>query len=682
MSAADAAQLRVRRVDGQALAATVTPEAKDPEGRVTWVRVAARTAIGANGRLPVELVREPSPSPSLDLQANGESIEVRTADYTLRVRAPGQLELSAKGRAILAGDWSVEAIGDTRAVLWGANWQQFVAQSAEVESRASTHATIVLKGIWTKNERKAAKLESGRVLACELRLRVDALSPQIGIEWRLTNLTGVRTWLQRYALRLPLAAPATRLAGSAADRLLLKMADGGAATLTADFVADLGRGAGVELSGQAVAIGGLAMPPDGGYQTGRVPDIHRQFHQGMSRTFTGTLLMEASTGMAAEALAPLDLVLPAQYYSDVKALPEAGDPVTFGPWEKQIRQGAEWLLANQWRGTLYWGEWYREWDETRNQGVQEASNGHSCLAPLYHYWRTGDARFLQAARRSAWYVWDVQLSKSEEKQGRMFHTRRHLFDELDWIHARYQRAAGTLLASHVFLNGNGRREGVETIRSFYDRMFDERGAPHDWDTRTNRRADNEAGVDVSNFMEALVWSYRETGEREFLERALKMSRWTGERWKQRGRRAGDDWNWNLTNYAERGLLSLYDATQDPATGELAAAMTRAVLANPSTNVMELIDGVGGGDAHFVFYHAWLSTRVAKYARDGDRITQQLGTYVEREMKRVRPDGLITLEMGLRSGLPTRWTSYYDAKSMVAYVPVYYAHLRGRAQSGH
>src|SRR5438445_250126 len=52
------------------------------------------------------------------------------------------------------------------------------------------------------------------------------------------------------------------------------------------------------------------------------------------------------------ARAPLDIVLPAQYYSDVKALPEQGDPVTFGEFEAAIKRSAEWLLSHQWRGTV------------------------------------------------------------------------------------------------------------------------------------------------------------------------------------------------------------------------------------------------------------------------------------------------------------------------------------------
>jgi hypothetical protein len=458
--------------------------------------------------------------------------------------------------------------------------------------------------------------------------------------------------------------------------LLIATQSGGRLAMTADFVDDLGKGAGLRLtnSRSAIMVGGLDMPPDGGFYSGRVPDIHRLFYNGMSRTFEGALVTSGSLADAAENRAPLDLVLPPQYYSDVKALPEQGDPVTFGEFQTAVQRSAEWLLANQWRGTLFWGEWYREWDVTRNMGVQEASNGHSPLAPLYHYWRTGDARFLRCAERSGQYVWDVQLDKSEDHQGRMFHTRRHLFDELDWIHPRYQRATGTLISSHVMLNAVMRREVIMTIRSFHEHMFDDQGVPHDWDKVKNVRSPILAGVDTSNFMEALSYCYRETGDRRFLDWGLQMSRWTAQRFAERGKTKGDDWNWNLSQYALRGIVTLYETSGDQAVRDLAIRMTQATLENMSPNTSDIQKGMGGGDRHFVFYQAWIATRVAKVAPDGDEITRRLITAVRRETAFQTPDGLFPLDHGIEAGMETKWASYYDPKSYVAYVPVLTAHL--------
>ena len=91
-------------------------------------------------------------------------------------------------------------------------------------------------------------------------------------------------------------------------------------------------------------------------------------------------------------------------------------------------------------------------------------------------------------------------------------------------------------------------------------MFDDRGIPHGWDKIANRREESEDGVDTSNFMEALAMCYRETGDRAFLDWALQMSRWTAARYQVRGKRKNDDWNWNLTNYVLRGLVTLYETS--------------------------------------------------------------------------------------------------------------------------
>lgn len=114
--------------------------------------------------------------------------------------------------------------------------------------------------------------------------------------------------------------------------------------------------------------------------------------------------------------------------------------------------------------------------------------------------------------------------------------------------------------------------------------------------------------------------------------------------------------------------------------DLAVAICRTTLDNTSTNGMDLKNGVGGGELHFVFYHAWISTRVAKFAPDGDALRLELYAVVKREVARQRPDGLFTLDHGVESGMPTRWISYYEAKSLVAYVPVLTAHLAGMPPS--
>ncbi|MEO7142981.1 MAG: hypothetical protein ABI165_05700 [Bryobacteraceae bacterium] len=681
MPPAEAATLVLLRSDGQPLKASIEPESNDPEGNVNWVRLSALVGVRAHARIPVRLETSGKPpGAELRLHQTQGVISVETGSVRLTIANPGRIELLDHGKALLSGNWSVDLIADARGLLWGTYLRDFTLSGVSVEDQGPSHATLLLRGYVGKNFRKDPKREEpGRRFDCELRFFISALSPEIRYAWRLTNLTGTKTWLQRYALRLPLAAKAIAAAPSA-DRLLIAMPQ--TLAVTANFIRDLGKGAGMRIveNRRAVMIGGLDMPPDGGFYSGPAPDIHRLFYNGMSRTFAGSVIASGSAENAAESLAPLDIVLPPQYYSDVKALPEQGDPVTFGEFAPAIRKSGEWLLRDQWRGTLFWGEWYREWDINRNMGTQEASNGNSPLAPLYHYWRTGDARFLRCARDSAQYIWDVQLSKSDENQGRMFHTRRHLFDELDWIHPRYQRATGTLVSSHVMLNPVMRREVVMTIRSFHQHMFDERGIPHDWDKIKHQRSPQLAGVDTSNFMEALAYCYRETGDRQYLDWALAMSKWTGERFDERGRVAGDDWNWNLSNYALRGLVTLYETSGDARVKDLAIRMAHATLANMSPDTGDIQNGMGGGDRHFVFYHAWISTRVAKVAPDGDEMVQKLLRAVRREVAHQTSDGLFPLDHGMEGGMETRWASYYDPKSFVAYVPVLTAYLEAGRRS--
>ena len=178
-------------------------------------------------------------------------------------------------------------------------------------------------------------------------------------------------------------------------------------------------------------------------------------------------------------------------------------------------------------------------------------------------------------------------------------------------------------------------------------------------------------------MEALAYCYRETGQQQFLDWGIQISRWTAERFAERGKKKGEDWNWNLSQYALRGLVTLYETSGDRNVRDLAIRMTHATLENMSQNTSDIVMGMGGGDRHFVFYQAWIATRVAKIAPDGDDITGRLLTAVRREAALQTLDGLFPLDHGVEAGLETKWGSYYDPKSFVAYVPVLTAHLAGR-----
>jgi hypothetical protein len=84
--------------------------------------------------------------------------------------------------------------------------------------------------------------------------------------------------------------------------------------------------------------------------------------------------------------------------------------------------------------------------------------------------------------------------------------------------------------------------------------------------------------------------------------------------------------------------------------------------------------IGGGDLHYVFYHAWLGSELARLTGDTE-ILMRLVRVVRREAARQEPDGTFPMELGaLWSQYPSRVISYYDPKSVVAYLPVLGARL--------
>src|SRR5437867_6376839 len=129
----------------------------------------------------------------------------------------------------------------------------------------------------------------------------------------------------------------------------------------------------------------------------------------MSRTFEGCILINATPDQVQAELKPLPIIIPPQHYSDCGVLPEGGSPITFGQWEGPIQRAADYLLDTQWKGTLWYGEWWREWDVDHNLGIEETNSGNSALGPLYHFYRTGDWRFWESAKMSFYYTYDIQF---------------------------------------------------------------------------------------------------------------------------------------------------------------------------------------------------------------------------------------------------------------------------------
>lgn len=664
----EASRVCVTSGKGGCLPATISPEGRDENGKVRWLRLEMPVRMPAWRKLPLQLTIATATPRVPDVER--EHLRFRTPDYSVEFKDPDWIRLTAKGRILLEGRLGFQVYPDIHSIVGGGAattiLTPFRASGFTVTDESPGRAVIVLRGRVPKQKTYSytkGDIDPLRGFECEVRFHLNSLSPVLRYEWRLTNQCGWKSWLERYALVLPLASGFRVIANQAGIHNNLGSwavfeNSGSRVAFTAPFVADLGDGAGMRLENRVLLHGGVDMPLDGAL-TGPVPQVHRQFHAGMSRTFEGTILVGGTAEQARAQNEALDIVLPAAYYSRTGALPEGGDDPHDGDFREQIDRAANWLLHNQWRGTLWWGEWWREFDQTRRQGAEEASNGNSAVAPLFHYYRSGDGRFLQCARRAASYTYDVQFNRDRSGPGPFLHARRHLLDEQDWVHPRYQRLAGALLASHTLLATTERGELIAALRGYTDKLMDGEGRMHNWDRRANAPG-GPAGVDTSNIQEALVACWRETGDRTFLEKAVRMSRWTISQWRE----GNKDWNWNLSQYVLRGLLAVAEAMRDPETIGTAIAISRHVIANPQL----------GGDLHFVFYNAWLAAELNRLF-GANLPLDRFAAIVRGNLDKMGPDGSFPV------ALPEAWTpypsirsSYYDSKAFVAYIPALTARL--------
>lgn len=679
--------LALQTANGDLVPAILEADGQSPDARVRWLRVEALLNLGPNERKPLRIVRAPNAVAPLRITREQGGIQIANSTVAARFSGKANIELSLNGEPVLNGPLSVQLYPDARSLINAGGkttvLSPFEPAGFEVLQPSPHRATVVLRGRSPKQKAYNSRPGNNEAILgfdFELRFHFSALSPTLSFDWRIVNQTGYKAWLERFALGLPLAESESIVAqeGSAgrSGRWLQLPRFG----ITAPFVLDLGEGAGLEHKSNYLYLGGLNMPQDG-VIGGAIPQVHRLFHNGMARTFSGNL---CAGECAAQNLDLPHFLLPAAHYSRLGLLPEAGDLPQSGEFAAAIARSAQWLLDNQWRGTLWWGEWWREWDSTRSQGAEEASNAQSLLAPLYHYFRTGDRRFLDAAERSAWFVYDVQHTRRRNGFGPMLHTRRHLLDELDWIHPRYQRIAGPLLASHVFLASRERDDLIQTLKSFTDKIQGPDGTPYNWDERANQREASETGVDTSNMIEALIAAWLETGDSTFLDRARGYARWTVRKWQTRT----DDkfWNWNLTRYVQSGMLAICRAAAKYPGRIPEAELFRRTAIEIGVHTIKhpelaKVEGtIAGGELHYVFYHAWLGSELSRLAND-NTLLKPLLAKVREQMARQAQDGSFPMSMGsLWSQYPNTVVSYYDPKSVVAYVPVLAARLA--ALAGH
>lgn len=686
MSTAEFEHLAVVDDSGKPISANLEIDGKDPEGRVRWIRVGLAVDLNQWQRRNFALLADVKPpaSAKLEVSREGGVITVNGPGYAATFRGLGQMGIRIGGKDVFGGAVQCQIYPDARSVINAGGkttvLSGFVPQGWSVERTGVARAVVTLRGRYPKQisySSAPGQIDPRLGYDIELRFHFSALTSVIRYDWRLINQAGYKSWLERYALILPLANSAKiissehRPAGILGTWFNLEIA-GRNIGVTAPFTDDFGPGTGARIEPGGLAIGGVEAPPDGSLG-GVIPEVHRLFYYGMSRTFRGLIV----PGEDARSASQLDLKLPAQYYSDLNILPERGDKLTSGEFAAAVERSGRWLLEHQWRGTLWAGEWWREWDIARRQGTEETSNANQELGLLYCYFRTGDRRFLDSAALSTWYVFDVQQDKKQSGFGPMLHTRRHLLDELNWIHPRYQRAAGAILAAHVLLADRERGELIATVRHFSTQIQDADGTPHDWDEAKNARG-GETGVDTTNFVEALIAGWTETGDRFFLDGARGYTRWALKKWKTRTDDA--NWNWNLTRYVETGLLAICHAAKEypgsvPEEKEFLAGMieiSRHTLSHPA---YAFVPGtLGEGGLHYIFYHACLDAQVSRLANDPSML-KSLVVMIRSQVVRQNAEGAFPIEAGsLWSQYPTQILSSYDAESVVACLPVLSARL--------
>lgn len=701
----DVNDLRLLDEEGRVLTASIEADGADQHGRVVWVRVAATVGAGDGRERRLTLASRPGLSQDVlpwNIGSKNDRITVANSCYTLNVANPGHIRLATARGVLLDGDVRFQLWPDARSIVGAGagtcRLAPFIPQEWTVEERSAARCVVLLKGRVPKYAAYTGDpddLDPTAQFDCELELICHAFSPVIRFRWRIENHTVWQAFLERYAVVLPLASGAEVVGGDRSDdgkflgHTSLRT-PGGALTVTAGFVEALGPGAGISVErcenlgnitiddvaasaaggtfephrylaaerdtgvGLDIVQGGINPPHDGDMAAVN-PEVHRLFYLGMGRTFDGALLIDCDDDRLAAEMNPVYFELDPDYYSRVGALPENGDPVYFGEFKDQVFAAAEWLLEKQWRGTLWWGEWWREYDIYRRQGVESTANGNNPLGPLYHYWRTGDARFVTCAKRSMEFVYDVQLSKRRTGLGSFFQSRRFLIDKMEWVHMRYQRIEGLMKMAHFLGDRRLRLKVIDAMSTYARNLMMPNGGPgYGKGGPDGKRV--LAGSDCTNFGEVLGILYRETRNSEFLEMAKKMARWTI--------REMDKWDWdsNIGNsygwhFLMRGMLSTIKLTGNKRFRDWYIDMARRNMTYP----ME--------DIKFVHWMNWLIVEAEKMSGE----TWMLDVLRENAIKLLsnqQSNGGMGKEMQYPwSKWPSRWEYIYDTKGVVAYVPV-------------
>jgi hypothetical protein len=356
------------------------------------------------------------------------------------------------------------------------------------------------------------------------------------------------------------------------------------------------------------------------------------------------------------------LVLSPEYYSQLGILPEDGGPITWGEWKDVTARSAENLLKTQWKGTLWCGEWWREWDVVTKQGTQETNSGNSGLGVLYHFYRTGDWRFWESSRMAYYYTFDIQFCKQEDGPGPYMHTRRFLLDFQEWFHPRYQRVGTIFKAGHLFCDRVSREKALWYLGYWRDNYIAGDGAPMVPGSNGTKSRCNESAM--SNFAESLCYAYIETGDAYFLEKAKMLGDWVI-------RGFAEDTtgmfihNNNDTRYVQRGMIALCQVTKDPKYIDAFCRIAEWTVSRQDD---------------YVPNHLWFLSQAYKWS-GSKTILDGLMRWVDDILAHEGKDDPGAFHIPQTNSIPPypdcTWDDFYTKKAAVSYLPLVASVLEGR-----
>jgi len=662
LRAAEVDLLGVFDESGAAVPAGIEAESLDPNGMVRWLRLSLPVDVAANSRRTYTLadagivgdVRR------LTVETSPGAIRVENGRFSACFWDQGTLKVSGPSGTVIDGQIDFSLQGDVRSKYGRLIPVKYQPGEFRIVTASPTRIHIANKGRYLALEPKETFLSETQHYDVDLEFIIHADSPVIKYRWRITNHMRFNCnymWLSQYAIKFPLRGGSVAVSGARSPEGD-KLADwahintpGGSLGIAFPQQEWFGRGAGISMSDGWLMQGGINPPVDGGFGE-RSPSIWRQFYYGMSRTFEGALVIDGTEEQARAEAKPIPLVLPGQYYSDLGILPENGALLTWGPWKDVVARTAENLLKRQWKGTLWCGEWWREWDVVTNQGTQETHSGNSGLGVLYHFYRTGDWRFWESAKMSYYYTFDIQFCKQEDGPGPYMHTRRFMLDHQEWFHPRYQRISTLVKVGHLLGDTISREKVLWYLRWWGDNYVAEDGAPMAANPNGSKSKCNEAAM--SNFAESLCYAYEETGDNWFLEKAMLLGDWVikGFDTDTTGQFIHND---NDTRYVLRGLIALCQVTEYR---KFIDAFCRIALwtARYKGSVPN---------------HLWFLAQAYKWSGDEEILAglKRLVDYLLAQENPEEPGAFLQPQIGSVPPYPDCiWDDFYTKKAVVSYLP--------------